>query len=167
MYPKCSKSVRRPSHLSNFRCQWRSMNCRAWLQNRRSDPHSTAIVFQCIQCQFAAECFVQQAASPSFAWRQSFDCSAFTTPLAVPTSTVFDLSFGPKYLPCSNRWMAAEASTTLAHRTVPRGNSAPSHISFIRCLAVSTHRKPTVHAGCIRHKPLQQIMACWHFGTRS
>ena len=27
----------------------------------------------------------------------------FTTPLAVPTSTVFDPSIGPKYLPCSDR----------------------------------------------------------------
>ena len=35
----------------------------------------TLPLFQCVLCQFTAECFVQQAASPSFAWRQSFDCS--------------------------------------------------------------------------------------------
>ena len=47
----------------------------------------------------------------------------------VPTGTVLDPSTGPKYLPCSHReskgpndgWMAAKASTTLAHRIVPRG----------------------------------------------
>ena len=64
-------------------------------------------------------------------------------------------------------WKAAKAATTLAHRTVPRGNSAPSHISFVCCLAVSTYRKPTMHAGGIRHKPRQQIMVCSHLNTRS
>ena len=48
-----------------------------WLQHRRSDPDSAAIVFQCMGCQFTAECFVQQAASPPFAWRQPFGCSGF------------------------------------------------------------------------------------------
>ena len=42
-----------------------------WMHHRRSDPNSTAIIFQCVWCQFTAECFVQ----PSFAWQQSFDCS--------------------------------------------------------------------------------------------
>ena len=42
---------------------------RVWLQHRRSDPNPTANIFQCVWCQFTAECFVQQAAIPSFAWR--------------------------------------------------------------------------------------------------
>ena len=41
------------------------------------NPNSTAIVFQCIWCQFAAVCFIQQAAISSFAWWQPFDCSGF------------------------------------------------------------------------------------------
>ena len=37
-------------------------------------------------------------------------------------------------------WRAAKASTTFARQTVPRGFSAPSHISFVFCFfAVSTH----------------------------
>ena len=52
----------RSSHLSEFMYQRRQRNCFVW----RSDPNSTANIFQCIWCQFAAECFVQQAATPSF-----------------------------------------------------------------------------------------------------
>ena len=55
--------------------QRRQRNCFVWMQPKRSDPNSTAIIFQCIWCQFAAE----------------------------PTNTVFVPSIGPKYLPCSNR----------------------------------------------------------------
>ena len=39
-----------------------------------------------------------------------------------------------------------QTSTILAHRTVPGVTNAPSHNSFTHCLAVSTHRKRTVHA---------------------
>ena len=73
---------------------------------------------------------------------------AFTTPLAVPTITVFDPSIGPKYLPCSNReskghqptvgWLQRHPPHSLTE-LCQRGNSAPSHISFVCCLAVSTH----------------------------
>ena len=63
--------------------------------------------------------------------------------------------------------MAAKESTTLAHQTVPReGTARLPHVSFVCCLAVSTNRKPTVHAGCIRHKPRQQVVVRFHFHTR-
>ena len=35
VYLHCSKSVRRPSRLLNFRCQWRWRNSRVWLQNKQ------------------------------------------------------------------------------------------------------------------------------------
>ena len=98
---------------------------------------------------------------------------AFTTPLEVPTSTVFDASIGPKYLPCSKResrrpdggWMAAKAFTTLAHRTVPRGTA---RLPTFRSYAVLPSR-PTANRRCMLAaygtKPRQQIMVCWHVGT--
>ena len=55
-----------------IRSHGRRAYCRMWVQLRRSDPETDVIVFQCIECQFAALCFVQQAASLSFAWRQPF-----------------------------------------------------------------------------------------------
>ena len=98
---------------------------------------------------------------------------AFTT--AVPINTVFDSSVGPKYLPCSNResrWprRRLDGCIGIHHTRSPKlcqgVNSAPYHVSFVCCLAVSTHRKPTVHAGCIRHKPraghLQQTFLAPH-----
>ena len=75
---------------------------------------------------------------------------AFTTPLAVPTSTVFDPSIGPKYLPSSNRESKGpkrrlDGCTGIHHTRSPNcakgGNSTPSHISFVCCLAVTTDRK--------------------------
>ena len=64
---------------------------------------------------------------------------ALTTPLAVPTITVFDPSIGPKYLPCSNReskghqptvgWLQRHPPHSLTE-LCQRGNSAPSHIFF-------------------------------------
>ena len=102
--------------------------------NTRSDPNSTAIVFQCIWCSFTAEVFVQQTAGSSFASLPSFDCSGFHHSTGgANASTVFDPSFGPKNLLYSNRqslddcWMSLQASTTLAHRTVPNENGVPSH----------------------------------------
>ena len=104
----------------------------------------TLPLFQCVLCQFTAECFVQQAASPSFAWRQSFDCSihpsapSFLVPIVNPD--------GP-----GGGWMAAMASSP--HSLTELCHSARAVLPI--------HRKPTVHAGCIRHKPRQQIMVCW------
>ena len=100
---------------------------------------------------------------------------AFTTPLAVPTSTVFDPSIGPKYLPCSNRESRGPRRRLGLQRHPPYSftelcqgrNSAPSHMSLVCCLTVPTHRKSTVHAGCTRHKPRQHVVLCWHFDTRS
>ena len=66
LYPNRSKSFCAMALVALVEVQIQR-NCRVWLQHRRSDPNSTAIIFQCIWCQFTAECFVQQAASPSFA----------------------------------------------------------------------------------------------------
>ena len=134
------------------------------LQHRRSDSKSTATVFQCIWCQVAAKCFVQQAASPG---GKRLIVRAFTT-CGAKENTVFDPSIGPKYLPCSNRESRGPRHPSHSLTKLCQGeNSAPSHVSFGNCLAVSTHCKPTVHAGCTRHKPRQQVLVCWHFHTRS
>ena len=67
-------------------------------------PDSAAIVFQCIWCSFAALCFVQQAASPPFAWRQPFgSVRAFTHCTCSANKSLYLIpSIGPKYHPCSN-----------------------------------------------------------------
>ena len=94
---------------------------------------------------------------------------AFTTPLAVPTSKI-----GPKYLHCSNRESkrpkrlldgCRSILTELCHGE----HGAPSHTSFVCFLAVSTNRKPTVHAGGIRHKvkSTDRGLLAWHLNTRS
>ena len=85
---------------------------------------------------------------------------------AVPTSSVFDPSMGPKYLPSSNResrgpdggWMAAKASNPHSLTELCKGrNGAPHHTNFVCCLAVSTNRKTDgACCGGIRHKPNQQ-----------
>ena len=79
--------------------------------------------------------------------------SAFLVQIVIPESS-------------DGGWMAAKASTTLAHRTVKKRNSAPSHISFTRCLAVSTVPKPAVHAVGIRRKTNQHLVVSWHLNTR-
>ena len=138
-----------------------------WLQNRSCDPSA----FGVNSLPSASSSKLPVHRSPC---GNRLIVPAFTNTLAVPKSTVLDTLIGPKYTTCSNRESRGPrrrldaCKGTLAHRTVPRGwNSAPSHISLTRCLAVSAHRKQTVHAGCIRHKPRQQIMVCWHFDTRS
>ena len=95
-----------------------------WLQRKRTDPDSATIVFQCIWCSFAALCFVQQS------------CQSIVRLAA--TVSLFGLS--PHHLQClihpsvprtflaqivnpegpNDGWKAAKASTTLAHRAVPR-----------------------------------------------
>ena len=143
-----------------------------WLQHRCSEPDSAAIVFQFVLVLIrhpvlrpaSCQSIVRLAATVLIV-------RAFTTPLAVPTSTVFDQSIGPWYLPCSNRESRGprrrlDGCKGFHHTRSPncaKGNSAPSHISFTRCHDVSTLRKPTVHAGCTRHKPRQQIVVCWYF----
>ena len=47
---KVSPAHWRSSHLPKFGHQSRKTNCRMWLQHRRSDPNSAAIVFKCIWC---------------------------------------------------------------------------------------------------------------------
>ena len=81
---------------------------------------------------------------------------AFTTQLAVPTSTVFDPSIGPKHLPCSNRESKRpkrrlDGCKGIHHARSPncgKGRTAhlPTFLSYA-VLPVSTHRKPTMHAG--------------------
>ena len=76
---------------------------------------------------------------------------AFTTPLAVPTSTVFDPSIGRKYLPCSNRESKGprrrlDGCRGIHHTLSPscaKGGTArlPTFLSY------ADHHKPTVHAG--------------------
>ena len=132
-----------------------------WLQHRRSDPNSTTIIFQCVWCQLAAKRIVQQVAGPSFAWRQSFYCSGL------------DSSIGPNNLPCSNRESRGprrrlDGCKSIHHtRSLNCAKGRTARLPTFRSYAVLTHCKPTVHAGCIRHKPRQQIMVCWHFHTRS
>ena len=149
-----SSAQRRSLHLSHFRRQWWQRNCRVWLQHRRSDPNSTAILFQCIWCQFTAECFVQQAASPSFAWRQSFYWSGFHTPLAVPISTVFDPAFGPKYLPCSYR-------ESRGPRRRLDGCKGINHTRSPSCAKGRTARLPTFRSYAVLPSRPTANRACW------
>ena len=58
--------------------------------------------------------------------------------------------------------MVAEASITLAHRTVPREERRASLHSF-RKLSCRLHQPKT---GGMRHKPSQQIVVCWHLNSR-
>ena len=85
---------------------------------------------------------------------------AFTTPLAVATSTVFDPSIGPMYLvqivnPAGpdGGWMAAKASTILDHRTVP-GEEQRAFPHFVHTLSC-------------RHDPPQNDGACWLHTARA
>ena len=48
-----------------------------------------------------------------------------------------------------------------------QGNNPPSHISFVCCLAVLAHRKPTVRAGLQTAHATSIDHVCWHFDTRS
>ena len=59
-----------------------------------------------------------------------------TTPLAVPTSTVFDPSIGPKYIPCSNR-------ETKGPRRRLDGCKSIHHSRSPNCVKVGTARLPT------------------------
>ena len=45
--------------------------------------------------------------------------------------------------------LPAQSLTKLCQRE----NAASSHTSVVCCLTISTHEKPTVHAGCIRQNP--------------
>ena len=111
----------------------------ATCEHKSFDPNSTTIVFQCIKCQFATACFVLQAASPrSFAWRQSFDCPG----LHHSTCSV-DPSIGP-----NRESKGPRRRLEGCKRHPPRslielcqeGHSAPSHISFVLCLATANKR---------------------------
>ena len=104
----------------------------------------------------------QQATIPLVATVWSFWRSPLHS-LAVPTSTVFDPSIDPKNLPCSFR----ESKGPRRRLDGCQGIHHTPHTSFVCCLAVSTNRKPTVHAGGIRRTPSQQIMVCKHLNTRS
>ena len=163
------------SHLSNFRHQWKQRNWRVWLQHKRSDPNSTAIVFQCTRWYFAAECFVHSAASLLFAWRLSFDCSDLHhstggankhCSIHPPVPSTFLIQIvNPEDQ--DEGWMAAETSTMFAHRTVPEEGTARR--PTFRSYAVLPSR-PTANRRCMlaaRHKPRQQIVGCWHLDTRS
>ena len=142
-----------------------------WLQHRRSDPDSAAIVFQCIWCSFAALCFVQQAASPPFAWRQPFGSSGFTTPLAVPTITVFDPSMGPKYLPCSNceskgPTRRLEGCTGIHHTRSPNcaKEGTARHPTFLSCAVLPS--RPTENRRCMLvAKDTSHVNRSWSAGT--
>ena len=126
-----------------------------WLQHKRSDPNSTAITFQCIWCQFTAECFVQQAAGPSFGWRQSFDwwgfhhstCGANKYRVRSIHRSHAPALFKLRIQGPNGSRMAAKASTTLAHRTVPGGKqrALPHFVHVLSC----------------RHDPPQTDGACW------
>ena len=162
---KVSSAQRRSSHLSKFRYQWRQRNCFVWLQHRRSDPNSTAIIFQCMWCQFTAECFVQQAAVPSFAWRQSFDCSGFhhstcgANEYCVRSVVPSLVKSWTQRAQTAVGWLQRQSPHSHTE-LCPRGNSAPSHISFVCCLAVSTRRWCTLAAHGTSH-----VNRSWSAGT--
>ena len=103
----------------------------------------------------------KQAAISSFAWWQPFYCSGFHHSSCGAINTVFDPSIS--YLPCSNR--DSRGPKRSLTELCQKRNGAPSHTSFVCCLRVSTNRKPTVHAGGMRHKPSQQIIVCWHLDS--
>ena len=137
-----------------------------WSQLYRHRLPAHLLPFRCV-------CIVQHAAIPSFAWLQQFELAGFHH-FTGPISTVFDPSVGPVYLPCSNRETRGPRQQLdgckgihHTHRTVPRVNGTPSHTSFVCCLAVSTSRNTTVHAGGIRHKTSHQIAVCWQLNIRS
>ena len=176
----CSKPLEvssaqwRSSYPSNFRRQWRQRDCRVWLQHRRSDPSSTAIIFQCVWCQFTAKRLVQQGAGPSFAWRQSFDCSRLQhSTCGANKQRVWSIQW-PQVPSLFKSWIQ-RAQTTVGwlQRHPPHSlnelcqgeNSAPSHVSFVCCLAVSTHRKPTVHAYAGSAYGTRHVNKSWSAGT--
>ena len=162
VYPNCSESVRRNGARRTCRTSGTNGGKRAGVCGCNTAalipilPPSSSSALGVNSLPSASSS--SRAASPSFAQRQSFDwqCQQALCSIHPSVPSAFLVQIVNPEDP-DDGWMAAEASTIFAHRTVPRENSAPSHISFMRCLAVSTHRKPTVHAGCIRHKPRQQI----------
>ena len=80
---------------------------------------------------------------------------AFTTPLAVPRSTVFDPSIGPKYLPCSNR-------ESRGPRQRLDGCKGIHHTRSPNCAKGEQHAFPHfVHTLSCRLDPPQTDGACW------
>ena len=61
---------------------------------------------------------------------------AFTTPLVVPINTVFDPSFGPRYLPCSNRECRGQGRRL-------DGCKGIHHIRSLNCAKKRTTRLPS------------------------
>ena len=101
---------------------------------------------QCIWCQFAAVCFVQDA---------------------IPSLAPVLYSIHPLV---PSTFLAQIVNPSIHHTRLPncaKGRPARLPLLFVCCLAVSTNRNPTVHAGGIQHTPSQQIVVCWHLNTRS
>ena len=91
----------------------------------------------------------------------------FTTPHEVPTRTVFDMSIGPNYLPCSRSeytWPRRRLADCRGIHHIRSPSCAKEELAIFAdscqsSLPILTNRKPTVHAGGIRHNARQQIMS--------
>ena len=80
--------------------------------------------------------------------------AAFTTPLAVQTSTVFGPPIGPKYLPCSNRESRGpgrrlDGCKGILHTRSPNcAKGRTAHLPTFRSYAVLPSR-PTANRRCV------------------
>ena len=169
MYPICSQSVRRNG--ARRTCRTSGVNGG---EGTAAYGCKTGALIPTLLPSSSSAFGVNQL--PSASCGNRLIVRAFTNPLAVPTSTVFDPSIGPKCLPCSNRESRGPRRRKDGCKGIHRVRSPncarerPARLHTFRskrCHAISTHRKQTVHAGCTRHKPRQQIVVCWNLHTRS
>ena len=141
-----------------------------WLQHKSSDPNSAAIVFQDIRCHFAAVCFVQQAAIPSFASWQAFDCSGFHHSTGSANKYSFDPSIGTKYLPCSNHESKRprrqfECCNGIHHNRSPNcAKGGTAHLSTSLSWAVLPSRPPKNRRCMLVEHGKSQVNRSWSAG---
>ena len=146
---KVSSAQRRPSHLPNFRCQWRrgtaACGCKTGALIPTLPPSSSSA--------FGVNSLPVHR-SPG---GNRLIVRAFTTPLAVPTSTVFDPSIGSKYLPCSHRESRGprrrlDGCTGIHHTRSPNcAKGRTARLTTFRSSAVLPSRPPQTDCACCLH----------------
>ena len=147
---KVGSAQRRASHLPKFGHQWRQRNCNTGALIPTLPPSSSsAFGVNSLPCASSNKLPVHRSPGGN-----RLKIRAFTTPLAVPTSTVFDPSIGPQYLPRSNRESKGpkrrlDGYKNIHHTRSPncaKGGTAPLPTFLSHTVLPSP---PTEHRRCI------------------
>ena len=165
---------RRSSQVSNFKHQWRQRNCRVWSHTGALIPllppsSSSALGVNSLPSASSSRLPVQRSPGGNRSIIR-----ALTTPLAVPTRTVFDPSMAPKYLPCPIRESRGpkrrlDGCKGIHHTRSPNYTKGrTTRLPTFRSHAFLPSR-PTANRRCMLavYGTRQQIMVCWQFDTRS